>query len=238
MLSHADSESKKDDQDQAGVNVSGICSSPVRDMLQMVDACAAQPQDQFRHNTITTREDQQGEEVNEQTSLLPKPIRKAHHTLSAKIHHLFSCLPRPVRRRIDALDSPFLDTAILCTATGVLLGLVPKLHRAFFSSYEEGGIFNAWLVSSIENVGTLFTSLQVFLVGCKLGVSFERMKRSSSPSSPEAGREEEEDGRSGRVPIRAIVVVYTVRLILWPMYIAPFPSPLPIQCLQTNRPKE
>jgi auxin efflux carrier family protein len=204
----------------------------------MVDAGTAQPQDQFRHNTIAPipengGDNEEGEEADERTSLLPKPIQKARHTLSAKIRHLFSYLPRPVRRRIDALDSPFLDTAILCTATGMLLGLVPKLHRAFFSSYEEGGIFNAWLVSSIENVGTLFTSLQVFLVGCKLGVSFERMKRSPSPSSPDEGLEEDAGG-SGRVPIRAIVVVYTVRLILWPMYI-PYPSPPPpllMQCLR------
>ena len=200
--------------------------------MQMVDACTAQPQDQFRHNTITPipengEDNEEGEEADERTSLLPKPIQKVRHTLSAKTHHLFSYLPRPVRRRIDALDSPFLDTAILCTAIGILLGLVPKLHRALFSSYEEGGIFNAWLVSSIENIGTLFTSLQVFLVGCKLGVSFERMKRSSSPSSPEEGVEE----GSGRVPIRAIVVVYTVRLILWPMYIPrSHHSSLPIKC--------
>lgn len=207
----------------------------------MIDVYTAQPQDQFRHNISTTTiisEDQQEEEINERTSLLPKPIREARQTLSAKTHHLFSYLPGSVRRRIDALDSPFLETAILCTATGVLLGLVPKLHHAFFSPYEEGGIFNAWLVSSIENVGTLFTSLQVFLVGCKLGVSFERMKRSSSSSSASSTShqedgEEEEEG-SGRVPIRAIVVVYTVRLILWPMY-----NPYhPIQCLLTNKPKE
>ncbi|PCG92908.1 Hypothetical protein PENO1_086230 [Penicillium occitanis (nom. inval.)] len=209
MLSRADSSNKKDDQGgrrdqgQAGVDVS------------------AQPQEQFRHNTIAPipengGDNEEGEEADERTSLLPKPIQKARHTLSAKTRHLFSYLPRPVRRRIDALDSPFLDTAILCTATGMLLGLVPKLHRAFFSSYEDGGVFNAWLVSSIENVGALFTSLQVFLVGCKLGVSFERMKRSSSPSSPDEGLEEEAGG-SGRVPIRAIVVVYTVRLILWPI---------------------
>lgn len=207
-----------------------------------MDARTAQPQDQFRHNTIDApTENEEGEEVDEQTSLLPKPIQEARHTLSAKTHHLFSYLPRPVRRRIDALDSPFLDTAILCTATGILLGLVPKLHRAFFSSYEEGGIFNAWLVSSIENVGTLFTSLQVFLVGCKLGVSFERMKRSSSPSSTEEGLEEEEEevGGSGRVPIRAIVVVYTVRLILWPMYIprSVTPTPLLMQCLRLTSQK-
>jgi hypothetical protein len=190
----------------------------------------AQPQDQFRHNTIDNapengEHDEEEEQVDEQTSLLPRSVQKARHSHSTTTHRLISYLPRPVRRRIDVLDSPFLDTAILCTATGVLLGLVPKLHRAFFSHYQEGGIFNAWLVSSIENVGTLFTSLQVFLVGCKLGVSFERMKRCSS--SEGEGEEEQQEG-SGRVPIRAIVVVYIVRLILWPLYIPSFPPSLPL----------
>ncbi|EED17816.1 Auxin Efflux Carrier superfamily [Talaromyces stipitatus ATCC 10500] len=159
---------------------------------------------------------EQEEELDEQTSLLPNPIQKARQRFSSKSHRLLhTFIPGRVRHRIDSIDSPpFLDTAILCTATGVLIGLIPKLHQAFFSPYEDGGIFNAWLISSIENLGTLFTSLQVFLVGCKLGVSFQRMKRSSSSSS--SNDQDEEEG-SGRVPIKAVLVVYTIRLILWPI---------------------
>ncbi|RAO68596.1 uncharacterized protein BHQ10_004608 [Talaromyces amestolkiae] len=194
MLSHADSNGRKGDDRETrhdrdeGLNVS------------------VQPQNQFRHDITNTSEDQQGEEeeeeeVNEQTSLLPRPIRTVRHNFFLKTHHLFSYLPRPVRRRIDALDSPFLDTAILCAATGVLLGLVPKLHRAFFSPYEEGGIFNAWLISSIKNVGTLFTSLQVFLLGCKLGASFERIKRSPSHSPSESSLEENDDEEESHTAI-------------------------------------
>ncbi|KAH8702014.1 auxin efflux carrier superfamily [Talaromyces proteolyticus] len=141
------------------------------------------------------------EEANEQTSLLPRPVQRARHKFHKGIRYLFSFVPRFLRRGFSVIDSPFLDLAILCTATGVLFGLVPKLHRAFFASYEEGGIFQAWLTSSVENIGGLFTSLQVFLVGCKLGVSFEKMRRSK---------------RSGGVPIRALLVVFCVRLVVWP----------------------
>jgi Na+/alanine symporter len=106
-----------------------------------------------------------------------------------------------VKQELVSIDSPFVDVAIICSLTGAVLGLVPKLHRAFFNSYEEGGIFNAWLTSSVENIGNLFTSLQVFTVGCKLGVSFERMKSS---------------GRSGNVPFLGILTIFLIRLIIWP----------------------
>jgi auxin efflux carrier family protein len=181
----------------------------------------AEPQQQFRHNTHDSQFDQEHtdeqhehhneqpgeEELDERTSLLPNPVQKARHNINNTVHHLFLFFPPRVRQGIDAIDSPFLDVAFLCTAAGVVLGLVPKLHRAFFAPYEQGGIFNAWLVTSIQNIGTLFTSLQVFLVGCKLGVGFERMKRS---------------GDSGRVPIRAVLVVFLVRLVLWPVCATPF----------------
>ncbi|OKL63641.1 hypothetical protein UA08_00500 [Talaromyces atroroseus] len=175
-------------------------------------AVTSEAQQQFRHDiqngqpdhSETEGGDQQPdeEELDERTSLLPNPAQKARHSINNTAHHIFRFFPRRLRRGIDAIDSPFLDVIFICTATGVLLGLVPKLHRAFFAPYEQGGIFNAWFVTSIQNLGTLFTSLQVFLVGCKLGVGFERMKRS---------------GDSGQVPIRAVLVVFFVRLVLWPV---------------------
>ncbi|PYH80979.1 hypothetical protein BO82DRAFT_354969 [Aspergillus uvarum CBS 121591] len=84
---------------------------------------------------------------------------------------------------------------------GGLLGLTPPLHRAFFNKNEDGGIFNAWLVLSIKNIGKLFTTLQLFIVGGKLGVSFQNIQRSA---------------KSGHVPWRAVVFVFLVRFVLWP----------------------
>jgi predicted permease len=164
------------------------------------------------HNTCngTTHSptDQEEEEaVNEHTSLLPTRVQIARHKTHSAIRYIFSFFPKTLRRGLNAIDSPFLDAALCCTATGVLVGLVPKLHHAFFASYEDGGIFHAWLTSSIENIGRLFTSLQVFLVGCKLGVSFEKMRRSK---------------HSGNVPVRALLVVFCVRLIIWPACVSLF----------------
>lgn len=91
--------------------------------------------------------------------------------------------------------------AILCTIVGTVLGLVPSLHRAFFFDEEDGGIFNAWLTASIRNIGGLFTTLQIFMVGCKLGITFERMVA---------------EGHSGRIPVKAITTIFVVRLVVWP----------------------
>lgn len=181
----------------------------------------AEPQEQFRHNIHDgnvghfddeenldndhhEHHEQTEEELDERTSLLPSRAQKVRHTFNDTAHNIFLFFPPRVRRGIGSMDSPFLDIIFICIALGLVLGLVPKLHRAFFAPYEDGGIFNAWLITSIENVGGLFTTLQVFLVGCKLGVGFERMKRS---------------GDEGRVPIRAALVVFFVRLILWPVYV-------------------
>ncbi|GMG17339.1 unnamed protein product [Aspergillus oryzae var. brunneus] len=107
----------------------------------------------------------------------------------------------PQRALMAPFESPFADVAIGCTIIGVILGLVPQLHKAFFNKYEDGGIFNAWLTSSVKNIGKLFTTLQIFVVGCKLGVSFEKMKTS---------------GDSGRMPLKAIGTIFLVRLVIWP----------------------
>jgi predicted permease len=145
------------------------------------------------------------EEMDEETSLLPRPAQKLRHGVSSPLKRvsrfIFSLFPERVKQELTSVDTGFVDVAILCTVTGAVLGLVPKLHQAFFSPNDEGGIFNAWLTSSIENVGKLFTTLQMIMVGCKLGVSFEKMKRSKN---------------SGKVPVRAILTVFLIRMVLWP----------------------
>ncbi|GMF73876.1 unnamed protein product [Aspergillus oryzae] len=145
-------------------------------------------------------------QVDEETSLLPQRAQKARRNISNSIRHgaqrISSMLPKRIRQRLMApFESPFADVAIGCTIIGVILGLVPQLHKAFFNKYEDGGIFNAWLTSSVKNIGKLFTTLQIFVVGCKLGVSFEKMKTS---------------GDSGRMPLKAIGTIFLVRLVIWP----------------------
>ena len=112
--------------------------------------------------------------------------------------------PRRLKQSVIApFDTPMADIAIVCTLVGAVLGLVPQLHKAFFNTYEEGGIFNAWLTSSIKNLGKLFTTLQIFIVGCELGVSFEKMGSSGSTRSSNPG-------------VKAILTIFLIRLVVWP----------------------
>jgi hypothetical protein len=146
------------------------------------------------------------DEINEEMSLLPNNLQTVRHNAGGRITRaaqaVYSVLPDRFKQRLHAIDSPFVDIILLCTLTGAVLGLVPKLHHLFFDPCEEGGVFNAWLTSSVKRIGKLFTTLQVFLVGCKLGVGFERLKRSRG---------------SGKVPIPAILVIFIVRFLIWPM---------------------
>ncbi|KAJ5179293.1 hypothetical protein N7492_002503 [Penicillium capsulatum] len=146
------------------------------------------------------------EQLTETTSLLPQRAQKVRNILGSRIQiwteRLGSIFPRRVKQELMApFGSPFADVAICCTLLGAVLGLVPGLHRAFFSRVNDGGVFQAWLTTSIRNIGRLFPTLQIFMVGCKLGVTFERMVA-------------EDD--SGRIPMRAIATIILVRLVLWP----------------------
>jgi len=68
----------------------------------------------------------------------------------------------------------------------------------------EGGIFNAWLMASIKNIGELFAALQVLVVGVKLSNALKAMK---------ANKGEEE---AGRIPWGAALFVEVVRFVVWP----------------------
>lgn len=125
--------------------------------------------------------------------------------------------PKRLKQSVIApFDTPMADVAIICTLIGAVLGLVPQLHKAFFNTYEEGGIFNAWLTSSIKNVGKLFTTLQIFIVGCELGVSFEKMDNGNGGDG--AG-----STRSSNPGVKAILTIFLIRLVVWPACV--FPSP-------------
>lgn len=140
--------------------------------------------------------------VDEQTSLIPGDANKADARGRVRRcgGHALALLPKKFKKELMApFESPFADVMILCTLVGAFLGSVPSLHKAFFNRSDEGGMFNAWLTSSIKNIGKLFTTLQIFIVGGKLGLSFERMS-----------------GGSGRIPLRAILTIFFFRLVLWP----------------------
>lgn len=150
--------------------------------------------------------DEERDSVDEETTLL-QPARKRRNAVSEWVvqtgMRIISIIPTSIRKELQVpFESPFADVMVLCTVVGVVLGVVAPLHRAFFNDSNDGGIFNAWLTSSIKNIGKLFTTLQIFVVGGKLGLSFEQMR-----------------GGSGRIPLRAIVTIFIFRLVLWPAYV-------------------
>jgi predicted permease len=83
----------------------------------------------------------------------------------------------------DLLNAPLLGAVI-----GVIIGLVPALHVAFFSPTNNGGIFSVWLTASIKTIGSLFVPLPVVVAGVSLYTSMQSARRVLSPaSSPAAG---------------------------------------------------
>ena len=164
---------------------------------------------QANGSTPNSRHEDSGQE-DEQTPLLPAPI--VHTTEAASNHiaslssHTMSHFPTPVQKTLTFL-SAFASPIVFGALIGAIIGLTPPLHRAFFNEEKDGGVFNAWLTTSVSNIGDLFAALQVVVVGVKLSSSLRKMKRGES---------------SGRVPWRPALLVLFVRFVVWPAVSIPF----------------
>ena len=144
------------------------------------------------------------EESDEQTSLLPSFVQSGQ--LAAKRYgydkgeKAWAKFPSWIQSFLH-FSYAFLHPPLIGAATGAILGLVTPIHKAFFGSPEHGGIFTAWLTDSVKNIGGLFASLQVVVVGAKLAGSWRKMKRGED---------------SGTVPWTPLVFVTIMRFIVWP----------------------
>ena len=146
-----------------------------------------------------------GDEPDEVTSLLPNVIRGAEDRAESAAY-------RRGKRRWDTFSPrtqtvlsflyDFCNAPLIGAVIGAIIGLTPPLHRAFFNDSFEGGIFTAWLTSSMQNAGVLFVSLQVVVVGVSLASSLRKMKRG------EAG---------GQLPWKAATFVLIIRFVVWPV---------------------
>ena len=158
------------------------------------------------HAQSSSREDnhQHDTEANEQTSLLPGPIVRAH--LAAERYgydegkNQLERIPKWLQSFLK-FSYAFLHAPLIGAVTGMILGLVPPLHKAFFGDPEAGGIFTAWLTDSVKQIGGLFAALQVVVVGVKLSSSMRKMKRGED---------------SGTVPWGPLIFVTIIRFIVWP----------------------
>ncbi|KAK6954438.1 hypothetical protein Daesc_004405 [Daldinia eschscholtzii] len=163
------------------------------------------------------------DDPNERTSLLPRKVvsweRRMENRLTSQFRSHFQASPKPVQKTLTAIGT-FLNPPFIGAVIGMIIGLTPSLHRIFFNDMEEGGYFSAvrmssnpcqdqlfasltspWLTSSLKNVGELFVSLQVVVVGVKLSLSLRRMK---------------EGEEAGTLPLGTVLSITSVRFILWP----------------------
>lgn len=138
------------------------------------------------------------------TPLLPRRVMRGPASLSHRIvimaTRVWSSLPEPLKRYIRPLR-PFVNSTTLGAVVGVIIGITPPLQRLFFSPMHEGGYFNAWLTTPLRNVGELFVTLQVIVVGVSLSLSIRQRKR---------------DGKAGDIPRSALAFVLLMRFIIFP----------------------
>lgn len=139
----------------------------------------------------------------EETSLLPvavtrckKRVARSGYSAAIKVWDVLPGWAQTVTARVARFVSP----PVFGAAVGVLIGLVPALNRVFFNDPEEGGIFKAWLTSSVNNLGEMFVTLQVIVVGVKLAVGM----RGTSSSG-------------GGLPAPSVLLVLGMRFVVWPV---------------------
>lgn len=144
------------------------------------------------------------EDADETTSLLPEFVSRQESRLAAttipRSKRIWHSLPPWSQETLSTL-SEFLNAPFFGAVIGAILGLIPPLHKAFFADPDQGGIFKAWLTVSIQNIGDLFASLQIVVVGVNFASSLRKAKRGEN---------------SGEVPWLPSLFVLFIRFILWP----------------------
>lgn len=156
-------------------------------------------------------DDENGEAEEEQfsteyTSLLPPRTRQASIAVQRRaygIHPKRWLKLHPRTRWILLFLYDFLNAPLFGAILGVIIGLTPALHVAFFNDTPDGGIFTAWLTASLNNVGALFVPLPVVVAGVSLYRSAQR--------SPDA------NATTLRTPWLTTIFVLVVRFVVWPI---------------------
>ncbi|RMZ89817.1 hypothetical protein DV736_g2940, partial [Chaetothyriales sp. CBS 134916] len=153
---------------------------------------------------IPTGESDEPDEPDEETPLFLPRVSYA----DGGIEHGIDAGTKPRWGRVSAriqkllsLVSALINPPLVGAVIGAVLGLVPALHRAFFADTDAGGIFTAWLTQSLQNVGQLFVSLQVVVVGVSLYSALRKMARGED---------------SGSISWTSILFVFLVRFAVWP----------------------
>ena len=99
----------------------------------------------------------------------------------------------------------FVNAPVIGASLGAVIGLVPRLHVAFFSDTYEGGIFTAWLTESLKNIGGLFVPLPVVIAGVSLYTAYKKSK-----SDPES--------HASATPWGTTIFILVIRFVVWPAF--------------------
>ena len=174
----------------------------------------AQPENAHLENGTHT------EEASEQTRLLsPRPQFRERHKSVTNIA-FFPSKPKytTIRRRPHFVPSlhwhdlsartqwwllllfDFINAPLLGALAGVLIGMTPILHRAFFS-----GIFTSWLTESWKNIGSLFVPLPLIVAGISLYSSHQDQRQASGVAARNSP------------PLATIMFILLIRFIAWPL---------------------
>lgn len=203
LLDSEEAPDKKEEEDDAADDAEGADGGV--EGTEDVEQGRFRPTEQQNGDDGDADHDDNEENVNEQTSLLPDPIVRRSKNAGSEGYQkgkkYWDKLPSWAQSLLSFCYA-FLNAPLIGALIGAIIGLTPPLHKAFFSDQQDGGIFKAWLTTSVENVGDLFAALQVVVVGVKLSDSLRRMKK---------GEE------SGKVPWIPMIFVLGVRLIIWPV---------------------
>jgi predicted permease len=144
----------------------------------------------------------------------PKPApysRRPYMIPRPRWHHLS---PRAQWWLLFLYD--FLNAPLLGAVLGAIIGLTPPLHRAFFSTTYDGGIFTAWLTQSWKNIGSLFVPLPLVVAGISLYTAYQETKAErSSSSGSETGSTA--SARAAPLPWPPTIFILVIRFIIWPI---------------------
>ena len=142
--------------------------------------------------------------INEQTTLLPQRVVRPANRLEKKgylkTQDWYNKLSPWAQEALDVAWQ-FANAPLMGAIVGAIIGLTPALHRLFFNPSNEGGYLNASLTTAIKNIGELFASTQIIVVGVKLSQSMLKMKRGED---------------SGEVSKGSLALVTLFRFFIWP----------------------
>ncbi|RDI80731.1 hypothetical protein Vi05172_g9326 [Venturia inaequalis] len=100
---------------------------------------------------------------------------------------------------LDFLNAPLIGALI-----GAFIGLIPALHIAFFADTQDGGVFTAWLTSSLQTIAQLFVPLPVLVAGVSLFTSIKQARHQESTAQ-------------NSTPWLTTLFILVVRFALWPV---------------------